>query len=173
MPFNSCFQLRFWIWSFCTNCHLFLKISLPELDQENQMNINSNSVWYVSFLTYKVYYCILDVAEVNCRFIKLHFTNENDVIAWRFEPHNIYTGQPMVFLMDLKVRCKLDLQWSEKNLFNLGLQQQFGNVTELINLKGQRWGGQDGRDFVSSTCKSSFSLILVYLLNNASERSNS
>ena len=61
---------------------------------------------HVSFLTYRVYYCILDGAEVNRQFIKLHFTDEHDAIARKFVAHNIYTGKPMVFLMDPKVSCK-------------------------------------------------------------------
>lgn len=53
-----------------------------------------------------MYYYILDGAKVNRQFIKLHFTDEHDVIARKFVAHNIYTGKPMVFLMDPKVSFK-------------------------------------------------------------------
>ena len=50
-----------------------------------------------------MYYCILDGAEVNRQFIKLHFEDEQDAVARKFVAQNVYTGQPMVFLMDPKV----------------------------------------------------------------------
>ena len=61
----------------------------------------------MSLSSHTVYYnCILDGAEVNRQFIKLHFTDEHDVIARKFVAHNIYTGKPKVFLMDPKVSCE-------------------------------------------------------------------
>lgn len=52
---------------------------------------------------YRIYYCILDGAEVNRQFIKLHFQDELDAVDEKFVAHNIYTGKPMVFLIDPKV----------------------------------------------------------------------
>ena len=51
----------------------------------------------------RIYYCILDGAEVNRQFIKLHFDDECDAIERKFVAHNMFTGKPMVFLMDPKV----------------------------------------------------------------------
>jgi hypothetical protein len=45
----------------------------------------------------------LDGAEVNRQFIKLHFKDENDAVEKKFVAANMYTGKPMVFLMDPKV----------------------------------------------------------------------
>ena len=56
----------------------------------------------ISFL-YRAYYCILDGAEVNRQFIKLHFKDEQEIIEHQFIVSNLFTGKPMVFLMDPKV----------------------------------------------------------------------
>ncbi|KAL9977673.1 hypothetical protein ACROYT_G015105 [Oculina patagonica] len=44
------------------------------------------------------------MAEVNRQFIKLHFYGENEAMEKNFTAHNIYTGEPMVFMMD----CNLE-----------------------------------------------------------------
>lgn len=56
----------------------------------------------ISFL-YRVYYCILDGAEVKQQFITLHFKDEQEIIEHQFIASNLFTGKPMVFLMDPKV----------------------------------------------------------------------
>lgn len=40
---------------------------------------------------------------MNRQFIKLHFDDECDAIERKFVAHNMFTGKPMVFLMDPKV----------------------------------------------------------------------
>ena len=45
---------------------------------------------------------MLDGAEVNRQFIKLHFKG-SDPADVNFTTHNIYTGEPMVFIVDCKV----------------------------------------------------------------------
>lgn len=56
---------------------------------------------------FKVYYCILDGAEVNRQFIKLHFLDDNEAVQRHFTCHNIFNGKcPMVFLMDPKHNVK-------------------------------------------------------------------
>ena len=50
-----------------------------------------------------MYYCILDGAEVNRQFIKLHFSDEIEAVTKAFVGHNVLNGDPMVFLMDHKV----------------------------------------------------------------------
>ena len=62
----------------------------------------------ISFL-YRVYYCILDRAEVNRQFIKVHFKDEQEIIEHKFIASNLFTGKPMVFLMDPKVTDMLNL----------------------------------------------------------------
>ena len=93
--------------------------------------------WSVSFLTYRVYYCILDGAEVNRQFIKLHFTDEHDAIARKFVGHNIYTGKPMVFLMDPKVSCKTGFAiiWPKIDQYMIIATLQEYNI-EFIELLG-------------------------------------
>ncbi len=49
---------------------------------------------------FHIYWCILDGAEVNQQFIKLHFYGENEAMEKNFTAHNIYTGE---FMMDCKV----------------------------------------------------------------------
>ena len=51
----------------------------------------------------RVYYCILDGADINRQFITLHFKDEMEAISNKFVAANITTGEPMVFLMDPKV----------------------------------------------------------------------
>ncbi len=51
---------------------------------------------------FRIYWCVLDGAECNRQFIKMHFKNK-DVIEEKFVTCNIYSGRPMVFLMDPKV----------------------------------------------------------------------
>ncbi|XP_078364270.1 uncharacterized protein LOC144648637 [Oculina patagonica] len=55
---------------------------------------------------FTIYYCILDGAEVNRQFIKFHFRDESEAIERKFIANNIYSGKPMVFLMDPKHNFK-------------------------------------------------------------------
>lgn len=52
---------------------------------------------------FNVYWCILDGAEVNRQFVKLHFQGEDDAVEKNFTAQNPYTGEPFVFMMDSKV----------------------------------------------------------------------
>ena len=52
---------------------------------------------------FNIYWCILDGAEVNRQFIKLHFKDEAEAINQNFTAMNVYTGEPFVFMMDSKV----------------------------------------------------------------------
>ena len=52
---------------------------------------------------FHAYWCILDGADVNRQFVKLHFKGEDEVVEKRFTAQNLYTGEPFVFMMDLKV----------------------------------------------------------------------
>ena len=49
-----------------------------------------------------IYWCLLDGADVNRQFIKLHFKDQ-DPVEKKFVVENIFTGNPMVFIMDPKV----------------------------------------------------------------------
>jgi hypothetical protein len=51
----------------------------------------------------RVYWCILDGAEVNRQFIKLHFKDEKEVIDNKFVAPNMSTGGILVFMLDPKV----------------------------------------------------------------------
>ncbi len=59
---------------------------------------------------FHIYWCILNGAEVNRQFIKLHFYGENEAMEKNFTAHNIYTGEPMVFMMDCN--CKYNVSCS-------------------------------------------------------------
>lgn len=48
----------------------------------------------------------MDGADCNRQFVKLHF-NGRDPVADKFVTTNVYTGTPMVFIMDPKVRTTL------------------------------------------------------------------
>ena len=52
---------------------------------------------------FHVYWCILDGADVNRQFVKLHFEGEDEAVEKRFTAQNLYTGEPFVFMMDTKV----------------------------------------------------------------------
>ena len=52
---------------------------------------------------FHVYWCILDGADVNRQFVKLHFKGEDEAVEKRFTAQNLYTGEPFVFMMDSKV----------------------------------------------------------------------
>ena len=59
---------------------------------------------YISLIT-RVYYCILDGAEVNRQFIKLHFADVTEAIKDKFMTPNIYNGNcPLIFIMDHKIK---------------------------------------------------------------------
>lgn len=79
------------------------------------INILYNSIekkynwWFCISFSYRVYYCILDGAEVNRQFIKVHFKDEQEIIEHKFIASNLFTGKPMVFLMDPKVIDMLNL----------------------------------------------------------------
>ena len=51
---------------------------------------------------FRVYWCILDGAEYDRQFIKLHYKDKNPVET-KFVARNFYTGGPMIFMMDPKV----------------------------------------------------------------------
>ena len=50
----------------------------------------------------RVYWCVLDGADCNRQFIKIHFKNKDPADS-KFVTSNIYTGCPMIFIMDPKV----------------------------------------------------------------------
>ena len=52
---------------------------------------------------FHVYWCILDGADVNRQFVKLHFQGEDEAVEKRFTAQNLYTGERFVFMMDSKV----------------------------------------------------------------------
>jgi len=50
----------------------------------------------------RIYWCVLDGADCNRQFIKIHFKNK-DPVERKFMTTNPYTGEPMIFIMDPKV----------------------------------------------------------------------
>lgn len=54
----------------------------------------------------RVYWCVLDGADCNRLFIKMHFHNKDPVDS-KFVATNIYTGDPMIFIMDPKVKSNI------------------------------------------------------------------
>ena len=64
---------------------------------------------------FHVYWRILDGADVNRQFVKLHFQGEDEAVEKRFTAQNLYTGEPFVFMMDSKVNnmsdCSLQLSF--------------------------------------------------------------
>ena len=54
------------------------------------------------FFKYRIYWCVLDGADCNRQFIKIHF-KDKDPADSKFVTTNIYTGCPMIFIMDPKV----------------------------------------------------------------------
>lgn len=50
----------------------------------------------------RIYWCVLDGADCNRQFIKIHFKNK-DPVEGKFMTTNPYTGEPMIFIMDPKV----------------------------------------------------------------------
>lgn len=58
------------------------------------------------FFTNSIYWCILDGAEVNRKFIQMHFPDYRPVEK-KFVAFNMHTGGPMVFLVDCKVKAAM------------------------------------------------------------------
>lgn len=56
----------------------------------------------------------MDGADCNRQFVKIHF-KDKDPVEDKFVTHNIYTGGPMVFIMDPKVSCKCNV-WNKANI---------------------------------------------------------
>ncbi|KAK3746723.1 hypothetical protein QZH41_018762, partial [Actinostola sp. cb2023] len=54
---------------------------------------------------FTIYWCILDGAECNRKFIQIHFP-DNDPLPHKFVAFNMYSGGPMVFMMDSKHNIK-------------------------------------------------------------------
>lgn len=50
----------------------------------------------------RIYWCVLDSADCNRQFIKIHFKNK-DPVESKFMATNLYNGEPMIFIMDPKV----------------------------------------------------------------------
>ena len=49
----------------------------------------------------------MDGADCNRQFIKMHFS-ERDPVEDQFVTTNVYTGTPMIFIMDPKVHSRLN-----------------------------------------------------------------
>ena len=73
---------------------------------------------------FHVYWCILDGADVNRQFVKLHFKREDEAVEKRFTTQNLYTGEPFVFMMDSKVN-NLKNETKRLNLTSLKLNPYF------------------------------------------------
>lgn len=67
------------------------------------ISVYSLHIWCLFLL--RVYWCVLDGADCNRLFIKMHFHNKDPVDS-KFVATNIYTGGPMIFIMDPKVKSK-------------------------------------------------------------------
>ena len=52
--------------------------------------------------TNRIYWCILDGADTNRQFVKIHFADV-DPAEKLFTTNNIYTDDPIIFIMDPKV----------------------------------------------------------------------
>ncbi|KAK3719592.1 hypothetical protein QZH41_015729 [Actinostola sp. cb2023] len=55
---------------------------------------------------FSIYWCILDGADCNRQFIKIHFKGICDPAEKNFVTRNPFTGDPMVFMMDCKHNFK-------------------------------------------------------------------
>ena len=55
------------------------------------------------FFYSSIYWCILESADCNCQFVKLHF--QEDLADSHFTTRNPYRGEPMVFIMDCEVNA--------------------------------------------------------------------
>ncbi|KXJ22079.1 hypothetical protein AC249_AIPGENE3500 [Exaiptasia diaphana] len=55
---------------------------------------------------FSIYWCILDGADCNRQFIQLHFKGKDDYIVKKFTIMNIFTGDPMIFIMVPKHNIK-------------------------------------------------------------------
>ena len=73
---------------------------------------------------FHVYWCIIDGADVNRQFVKLHFKGEDEAVERRFTAQNLYTGEPFVFMMDSKVN-NLKNETKGLNLTSLKLNPYF------------------------------------------------
>ena len=62
----------------------------------------SVNIKLICLYSHRVYWCVLDGADCNRQFIKIHFKDKNPA-ELKFVATNIYTGGPMIFIMDPKV----------------------------------------------------------------------
>ena len=56
----------------------------------------------VLYIYPRIYWCILDGADCNRQFVKIHF-GDTDPVEKKFIARNMYTKDPMIFIMDPKV----------------------------------------------------------------------
>ena len=59
-------------------------------------------LYYFVFSKLRVYWCVLDGADCNRQFVKMHFHDKNPA-KQKFAATNVYTGGPIMFIMDPKV----------------------------------------------------------------------
>lgn len=77
--------------------NIYVTIMVIIVMQSQPILFNFLPCWWQS-----IYWCLLDGADVNRQFIKLHFKDQ-DPVEKKFVVENIFTGNPMVFIMDPKV----------------------------------------------------------------------
>ena len=77
--------------------NIYVTIMAIIVMQSQPIFFNFLPCWWQS-----IYWCLLDGADVNRQFIKLHFKDQ-DPVEKKFVVENIFTGNPMVFIMDPKV----------------------------------------------------------------------
>lgn len=77
--------------------NIYVTIMVIIVMQSQPIFFNFLPCWWQS-----IYWCLLDGADVNRQFIKLHFKDQ-DPVEKKFVVENIFTGNPMVFIMDPKV----------------------------------------------------------------------
>ncbi|KXJ24465.1 hypothetical protein AC249_AIPGENE22554 [Exaiptasia diaphana] len=66
-----------------------------------------NAVFDVAEFGFKVFLAICDGAQANRTFVQCHFNGGEDAIKENFTTTNIYTGEPLVFMVDPSLRNNL------------------------------------------------------------------
>lgn len=79
-----------------------------EVSQTTGSTISAYVIYIEMFISLRVYWCVLDGADCNRLFIKMHFHNK-DPVESKFVATNIYTGGPVIFIMDPKVKIYVQL----------------------------------------------------------------
>ena len=93
----------------------------------------SQLIFFIILSSQRVYWCVLDGADWSRQFVKMHFHDKNPA-KQKFAATNIYTGGPMMFIMDPKVTDNISMTYMYiAQYFQFGIC--YSDITVLVKKK--------------------------------------